>query len=379
MKYIFKKKLYKFLMPILDGLGGVLFWFSKSKNRDISDAPESVLIVRLDHIGDVLLSTAVPKAIKENFPRSRVIFLTASWSAPLLQGNPFVDEVIQFDPPWFSKMRYERNPKAYRFWGLLKVLRQRKIDLAIGLRGDLRENWLMFLAGIKERVGYGITGGSFLLTKEVVYAYGAHESEHQKDLLRAIGIKASSMEPAIYLSANENINFEKRLERMELPPGQKFICFLLGAGAPSKEWPVENTEKFLEDFNRRYKQYKVVLVGSSQRILNRLKVKNASYILNLVGETSLRELCLLAKRSAFFIGPDSGPTHIAAALNAPTLFLYSGTNVYDQWKSLAETASALRHEVSCSPCGLDSCPVSGHPCMSQILPETVLKALENKL
>ena len=93
----------------------------------------------------------------------------------------------------------------------------------------------------------------------------------------------------------------------------------------------------------------------------------------------MRDLCLLMKRFRVFIGPDSGPTHIAASLGVPSLFLYSGTNVFEQWKPLSEAAVILRHSVPCSPCHLEVCNVQGHPCMSEIKPEAVLKALEEKL
>lgn len=380
MKYVFKKKTHRFLASLLDALGYPIFWLFGRRGHSLkSENPASALVVRLDHIGDVLLSTAIPKAIKQNFPKCRVIFLTASWAVPLLQGNPFVDEILQFDASWFSNGRYQRNAKAYGLWGLLRVLRERKIDLALGLRGDLRENLLMFAAGIQERIGYGITGGGFFLTKEVAYRYDAHESEHQKDLLAALGLKVDSLEPRIYLSDDEGARFEKRLEPLGLAGDKNFICLLLGSGAPSKDWAASSVDEFIKLFVSHFPAYRIVLVGSSRRISDQLKTGSNERVLNLVGETTLRELCLLIRKSKFFIGPESGPTHVAAVLGVPTLFLYSGTNRYERWKPLQEAAMVLRHHVPCSPCESTLCRVEGHPCMDKILPEEVLKILQNKL
>lgn len=380
MKYVFKKKVARFLASLLDAGGTSVFWLFGRRGHSLTlKNPASVLVVRLDHIGDVLLSTAVPKAIKQNFPKCRVIFLTASWAAPLLQGNPFVDEILQFDASWFSKMRYQRSARAYGLWSLLRVLRERKIDLALGLRGDLRENLLLFAAGIRERVGYGITGGGFFLTKEVAYRHDAHESEHQKDLLGALGIKIDSLEPRIYLSNHEDVQFEKRLEPLGFARDENFICLLLGSGAPSKDWPASSIDEFIKLFASHFPSYRIVLVGSSRRISDQLNTRSDERVLNLVGETSLRELCLLIKKSKFFIGPESGPTHVASVLGVPTLFLYSGTNQYERWKPLQEAAMVLRHRVPCSPCESEFCQVEGHPCMAKILPEEVLKFLQNKL
>jgi ADP-heptose:LPS heptosyltransferase len=96
---------------------------------------------------------------------------------------------------------------------------------------------------------------------------------------------------------------------------------------------------------------------------------------DLGGRTSLRQLCALMPLLDAFIGPDSGPTHLAAASGVPTVFLFSGQNEYGRWKPRAERARTLRREVPCAPCGLRRCTVAGHPCMAGIDPAEALEAL----
>ena len=379
MKYVFKKKMNIILITIFDAIGYFFRQIFHRCKHAPKKGPKSVLIIRMDHLGDVLAATALPKVIKESLSGCRVIFLTASWAAPLLENNPFIDEILIYDAPWFSKKRYKKNSKSFSFHRVIKTLKNKKIDAGMGLRGDLRENWIMALAGIKERIGYGITGGGFFLTKEVAYRHDAHESEHQKDLLGALGLKVDSLEPSIYLSDDERAHFEKRLEPLGLAGDKNFICLLLGSGAPSKDWPASNVDEFIKLFVGHFPAYRIILVGSSRRISDQLKTGSNERVLNLVGETSLRELCLLIKKSKFFIGPESGPTHVASVLGVPTLFLYSGTNDYERWKPPQEAAMVLRHHVPCSPCESTICRVEGHPCMDKILPEEVLKLLQNKL
>jgi heptosyltransferase-2 len=93
----------------------------------------------------------------------------------------------------------------------------------------------------------------------------------------------------------------------------------------------------------------------------------------------LRELAAILPFFDAFVGPDSGPTHIAASAGVPTIFIYSGTNEWERWKPLAEDAIALRNRVECSPCEREVCPVKGHPCLSGIPAEEAIKALESKL
>ena len=379
MKYVYKKRVYIFLAFFLDALGVCVFKLFRRRSRLTVSQPKKILVVRLDHLGDVLQATGVPKTLKENYSGCQVIFLTSSWASPLLENNPFIDEIILFDAPWFSKKRYRRSGKAHGFFKLLKILRQRKIDLALGLRGDLRENLMMFLAGVKERIGYGITGGGFFLTREVAYRHEAHESEHQKDLLRVLGLKGEVLEPKIYFSEAEELGFKNRLEQFGLGGGQKYICFLLEAGAPSKDWPMANADAFLKLFAKNFPNQKVVLVGSVGRGPGQSGAGNEGCVVDLIGKTSLRELFILVKKSSFFIGPDSGPTHVAAVLGVPALFLYSGSNRYEQWKPLAESAVVLRHSVPCSPCGSEICHVEGHPCMTHISAEEAIKIMINKV
>lgn len=379
MKYVFRKKRNIVLVGLLDTAGYLASRLFQRKRGKFPADPKSILIIRIDHLGDVLSSTAIPKVIKEHFSGCRVIFLTSSWAAPLLESNPFVDEVLIFDAPWFYKKRYKKSAQSLSFWKLVRALRARKIAMGLGLRGDLRENLIMALGGLKERVGFGEAGGGFLLTREVPYRMLSHESEHRVDLLRTLGIRKVSLEPQLYFSEKEEALMESRLPLLGLAGGGKYVGFQLDAGTEAKEWPVAHMRSFIRAFNERLPGHQIVLIGSSKKRLKELTDGAELKCIDLIGRTSLRDLCLLVKRFRVFIGPDSGPTHIAAALGVPCVFLYSGTNAFEQWKPLSESAVILRHAVPCSPCHLEVCKVPGHPCMSEIRPEAVLQALEEKL
>lgn len=377
MRYLFKKKTNAVIVSVFDALGSVCAWPFGARRKKIGRNFKSVLLIRMDHLGDVVFCAPVPKIIKENISNTRVIFLTSSWAAPLFDNNPFVDEVLIFDAPWFSKKRYERRNHG-QFFKLVRMLRDRRIDIAVGFRGDLRENLIMALSGIKERVGYGVTGGGFLLTEEVAYEHGAHQSAHLMRLLKAIGIQAPALRPQIYFSKEESDAFEKRLEALQLHNHPSWVGFQVGAGSEAKEWPKENALAFLEAFGKHFKGRQIVLVGSDrEKAKNILAAHPQSKFIDMVGKTSLRELCLLMKKFKLFIGHDSGPTHLAAALGVPTVFLYSGTNVFEEWRPLLEEAVVLKKSVPCSPCGLSVCNVKGHPCLSGITPEEVMTAVGN--
>jgi ADP-heptose:LPS heptosyltransferase len=375
MKYVFRKKRNVFLVRLLDLAGYALTWWGRRRRPRSIRRPESILVIRLDHIGDVLTATGVPKILKESFPSARVSFLTSSQSAPLLENNPFVDEVLIYDAPWFLKKRRVGLSSNSSFLGLVNILKKKGIDTAVGLRGDLRENLLMALAGIPQRIGYGITGGGFWLTKEAPYRKLGHERERALELLKSLGASRSILEPKIYFSEKEEADFFAKRALLGFETGKKTVGFQMEAGTPAKEWPREHALKFIQSFNENFPKSRLLVLGSKPVNLER----QASWVTNLTGKTSLRELCLILKNLDAFVGPDSGPSHIAAALGIPTLFLYSGTNVYEQWKPVVENAQVLRHPVPCSPCGLEVCNVPGHPCLSKIEPEAAISILGNWL
>ncbi len=372
MKYLFKKKSYIFLASLLDGLGALFVRPFQKKPVAASYPAAHVLIVRLDHLGDVLAATGLPKILKENLPQCRVTFLTSSAAAPLLENNPFIDEALIYDAPWFSRKKTTNSVRGIGFFALARLLRQKKIQAALSLRGDLRENFLLWLARIPVRIGYGVTGGGFFLNKEVSYRRGVHESTHALDLLASLGIRCDQAQPQLYFSESE-----KHLSG----PKEKWIGVQLEAGTEAKEWPEERMKTFIELCAKELSGHKIVFVGTDAKRFAWLSgsVEGNAQFVDLIGKTSLRELLLLLKQFKVFVGPDSGPAHLAASLGVPALFLYSGTNHFEEWKSLAESAFFLRHEVSCAPCGLVRCKVTGHPCLSGIEPDRVIHFIKEKI
>ncbi len=383
-KYVFRKKRYLAAARAFDAVGSVLFRPFRRTTKRIPDSDvREILLVRGDHLGDAIGATGVPKALKQTFPSARVRVLTSSWSAPLFEHNPFVDEVILFDPRWFSRGRYRQSREALGFFATVSRLRKRKIDLGLGLRGDVRENMLLWLAGVRQRVGYGITGGGFLLTRELPYRAAVHESEHTLDILRFLGMDLDRLPAQIHFSDKERDERDTRLASLGFRGAGPWLGVQLGAGSPSKEWPEDKMRDFLKLCASHLDGWRIVLTGTDAERFRWVTELAASgkgdKFVNLIGRTTLRDFLWLCRRLDAFVGADTGPAHAAAWLGAPTLFLYSGTNRFDQWKCLAENAFFLKKDVPCSPCSLERCVVEGHPCMNGMTPEEVLDKLKTEV
>jgi lipopolysaccharide heptosyltransferase II len=381
MKYILKNKLKIFLVRILDAVGYACMSLSKARSRkklSKDDLPGSFLIVRLDHIGDALLVLSAPKALKQNYPLARVHVLTSSWSAPLFENNPFVDELILYDAPWFSRKAYRGRAHTIGFFKLARILKQKKIEVGLAFRGDLRENFLIFAAGIRHRIGYGITGGGFFLTHEMPYKAGEHQVSRMTSVLGAAGAEPINPAPQFYFTEEEKAIFRKRLESLGVDLNRRGIGFQPDAGTPAKNWPENHIQDFLELCSREMAGSHIFLIGSSKKPLLKSGI-DGTQIIDLRGQTSLREVMLLMGSLSVFVGPDSGPAHIACASGVRTIFLYSGTNVFEEWRPLYDEAVVVRHEVPCAPCHRPACNVPGHPCMAGITPRRVLDVIQKQV
>jgi ADP-heptose:LPS heptosyltransferase len=369
MKYVFRKKRYLLMAALLDAVGNVLIRRPGIKRTALEKiSPKKILIVRLDHLGDVLRAAALPQALKENFPDSEVHFLTNTVGEALLRNNPYVNRVWVFNPRWYRRAS-SNTSFGLKYAEVLRGLRDEKFDLALAPRGDLRENHLLWAVGAKIRLGVGITGGGFFLTHLLPYAKGVHESNHLLNMLHFLGIRPGPLKAKLYWRPDEEENCRRSLEEKGFV-GKNWVGIQIDAGTPAKEWPIENLEKLLKTLAAQMPKANIVFLGNdmgrAQWLDNVLSVTAEKQWLNLVGRTELRELFYLLRSLRLFVGPDSGPAHMAASCGVETLFLFSGTNVFDEWKALEESAYHLRHAVPCSPCHLTECHVNGHPCMSGI-------------
>ena len=378
MRYIFKKHWKRFFVSIFDFAGRVFVLpFRVFAPKPFPKEIKRILIIRLDHIGDVIYATSIPRNLKLNFPGVRITFLVGSWAKDILTDNPYIDEIICFDAPWF-----DRSPKKSftlgKFRRLAKQLRQYHFDLGFDLRGDLRHILLMYVAKVKYRVGYGVTGGDFILNRCVDYDENTHALERNLALLRSLNIAIASDRLQIDNIKTDRAELNLFLKKNHLSESDTIVLMHPCAGTRAKNWRnVRFTE--LADILAREFAAKVLFVGSSK---DRAEVETIVSIaksgpLNVTGETSLSFLLTLIKKAKLFVGVDSGPSHLAASLGIPTVVLYSGTNKAASWAPRGNKVVVIQKEVACKECEQEECIDA--KCMDLISVQDVLQAVRNAL
>lgn len=366
-----------------------------ARHRDgVNDAPfESILLVQLDHLGDALMTAAVLPALKAHCPAARIEVLASDWNRAVFEACPHVERV--------HVSRYNRFARGWRpgwllatlGWGLR--LRRRRFDLAIDVRGEFPLAAITWLCGARRRLGWDCGGGGFLLTDRAEFVPGRPEVESRVALLAAIGIDAlasvAERKPWFNPGDFARQQVARRLAQLVGTPcraptahclvptadcllSRRLVVFHVGAGTPAKSWPAEHWRELLGRIIVEAGA-SVVLVGSRRDSSFAERITQGNRwpgVADWTGRLSLRETAALIESADLFIGPDSGPAHLAAAVGTPAVVLFSGTNRVRQWRPWGRRVLTMKHQVPCSPCHRTRCPLPGHPCLTLLTPAAVM-------
>ncbi len=373
--YVLKNKFYLIFVALIDFWGYLFtFPFKILRQKSLPKTIKEILIIRLDHIGDVIYSTLLPENIKNAFPQAKITFLTNSQTKEIIAANPFVDRIICYDAPWF-KRKNKSILSGSSFFQLTKQLKTFQFDLGFDNRGDSRHILLMNLAGVKYKIGMGITGLGFLLDKKVKYLTG-HPLEQNLQALKEIGIKITLQQPVIYTDAKDKQALEDFLKQETIGKNDLLVTIHAYSANPAKNWPEENFQQLTRFIYDKYKA-KVIFTGSQEDFARNQKIINASQTeaINASGKISLKGTLELLKRSGLFIGIDSAIAHLAEIAKVPAVILYSGTNRKEEWAP--KNATLLQKDVSCSNCQKENCP--DNICLKLISVQEAQAAIEKIL
>ncbi|MDD5618113.1 MAG: glycosyltransferase family 9 protein, partial [Candidatus Omnitrophica bacterium] len=322
-----------------------------------------ILVTRTDRLGDVLLSTPVIKNLRDNFPNAYIAMMVCSSLGDLVKGNPYLDEVILFD----KRGKHGGIVNSFRFAGELK---KKNFDLALILHPRIRVHIILFLARIKERMGYDIKFG-FLNTyilKHTKHRGEKHETEYTLDFLRELGINKfdKAMFMPVYKEAEEWAgNFLKERGASK----SKVVLVHAQASCHSRLWPQDYYNRLIDDIINIYK-VRVIYLGIERDD----NIKESDNIVNITGRTSIAQLASLIKHANLLISNDSGPVHIAVALGTPVISIF-GRNQPGlsprRWAHSNAKSRFLHKDVGCQVCLAHDCN-RGFACLKAIEPKEVL-------
>ncbi|HEX4149992.1 MAG TPA: glycosyltransferase family 9 protein [Pirellulales bacterium] len=370
------------LFAAIDGLGWLLVGMRRRIGRrrvgapDLVRAVRRILIVQLDHLGDAILSTGMVGELSSRYPRAQIEVLAAPWNAEVFAASPQVSRVHICRWNRFARPGRWGWPLAIVYWGWR--LRQRKFDLGVDVRGEFPLALLLRLAAVARRVGWAAGGGGFLLTDSAEYSPGISQTAARARLLDAIDRVAPGTTPAPQPHFQPSQQARQRIAtRLAALPDATLIVAHLAAGTQAKRWPAAHWQELIGRLIVERGDVLIVLVGSREdralanEVLGGREWPSAS---DWTGLLDIGELAALLERAGCFVGSDSGPAHLAAAVGTPSVVLFSGTNDPRAWCPPGDVV-VVSHAVACAPCHRERCPLADHPCMRGIEPRQVVAAI----
>ena len=319
------------------------------------------LVVKLRHHGDVLLTSPVFTALKSHAPHASIDALVYADTADMLTGHPAIEQVHGIGRQWKELSAAARLSHE---WKLFSTLRSRQYDLLIHLSEHPRGAWLSRALGVRHAVAPNISSKPNFWKKSFTHRFAQplnarrHMVEWNLDALRRLGLQPAPEDRQLMLVAGAKADaaVEQRLQALGLD-GQAFIHLHPASRWEFKCWPTERTARLINALQARGLRVVMTAAPSEDERLHvtRILSQTEQAPVNLCGELSLKEMAALSARAALFVGVDSAPMHIAAAMGTPVVALFgpSGEAQWGPWMVPHRVVSSADHP--CRPCGIDGC------------------------
>lgn len=352
-------------------------------SRQFWQKASNILCVRLDAIGDVLMTTPAIRALRQDNTQRRITLLTSSAGASIASMIPEIDNILVYSPPWMKATEHF-SPKQE--FAIIESLREREFDAVVIFnvytQSPLPAALLCYLAGIPRCLAYCHENPYQLISEwlrdpEPQYEI-RHEVRRQLDLVAAVGC----FTPDEHLSLQVDISALKDIQAMLIDhginPASPWVLIHPGASAPSRRYPAEHfsevTRLLVDHLN-----CQVVFSGSSAEIplINEIIRQLSMSCVSLAGKLDMRMLVALVSLAPLLIVNNTGPAHIAAALQTPVVDLYAMTNM--QHTPWGTRSKVLFHDVPCRNCYKSVCPQLHHDCLRKVEPIIVLQAAADLL
>ncbi len=333
---------------------------------------KKILVIKLRAIGDVILATPVLDNLAAALPGAVIDFLTEPPAAPLVQHHPAVHDLIVL----------ERNPPGWRKQlALLRDLRRRRYDLVIDLFGNPRSALLAFGTRAAVRVGYKFRVRRFAYN-HLVTPRGdrVHEVEFNLDALRSLGLPLVTKALRVEVTADAHKEINAWWLKQELDHSRPVIGLNASGGWYTKRWPLASFAMLGDRLMHELSAKVILLWGSRQereQAAAILKMMQSPAL--LAPPTSLMQSAALLARLSLLVSNDSGPLHLAAAMQTPVVGIYGPTrpDLQGPW---GEGHQIVRKEgLDCLGCNGVTCRINTHDCMQKLAVEQVLAAVKRCL
>lgn len=337
--------------------------------------PKNILIRMPNWLGDLVMATPIIHDVRQKWPNASITAMCQGNTGALLSCDPNLTEVWQFKKPsgWIHRSHHLE---------IIDTLKRGEYDLGILLTNSFSSAWRLWRGKVANRIGFAGNMRNILLNKAVPFPENK-ESQHlvltYKDLLKPMGIPLSKTPPKLYVSHEEKQAARQILELNGYNPRENILIGINPGAAygTAKCWLPDRfqavTERLLQD-----PKIFVAYFGdpAGAPLVNDICKNFKSRVINFAGKTTIRELMALIDSCDVFLTNDSGPMHIAAALEVPLVALFGSTS--DVKTGPYGGGTVIHKHVECSPCYKRVCPIDFR-CMKRIEVDEVYNAIRKQI
>ena len=379
---------------------------------------QKILVVKLDHIGDVLLATPAIANLRLQYPHAHIAMMVGSWSKQVIECNPHIDEILCYDSPFFRRLSASpqnigrliasqaRNfdllglfpnkfgrPRLFRLKAATQMLRRLKserYDLIVELRGDFLSLALAMLKGGKYRLDRSMqrvlkklrtifkdSKPAVRRSRPLFLAYSEHEVEINLDVLRSGDIPITSRKTVFNVLSKEQAWAKSFLSELGIDASKPIVAIHPGSPVPLKRWPAERFAKLADILIERKTQVLFLGGADEKQLVEEIQSQMRYNSANIAGRTNLQQLGAVLQNCHLFIGNDSGPMHIAAAVGTRVIGLF-GPGSPQRFGPFGDNCTSIRKKPDCPPCMKEKCRFGEEGCIVEISVEDVVEFFSKK-
>lgn len=336
--------------------------------------PRRAVIFRALQLGDLLCAAPALRSLRAALPQAEITLVGLPWARSFAERfSRYIDRFLAF--PGYPGLP-EQTPRPEQFPAFFSAARHARFDLALQMHGSgVVTNPLTLLLGARLNAGF-FRPGTDCPDERYFLAYPTDEPEVRRllRLVEFLGVPSQGEALEFPLTPEDYRAFAAIEEIAALQPAT-YVCVHPGARASSRRWWPERFAAVADALAAR--GFRIVLTGSAEerRLAHQVAQCMHAPTLNLAGRTNLGALAVLLSQARLLVCNDTGISHLAAALQVPSVVIFSASDP-DRWAPLdGERHRAISRPIDCRPCPYPSCPI-GHPCAARVTPETVLAQVD---
>jgi heptosyltransferase II len=332
-----------------------------------------IVIYNVNWLGDVLFSTAVIRNIRYQYPQSYIACIIPSRCAAVLEGNPYLDEIILFDEK-------AKHMSLFGMLAFIGTLKKKKFDCAFLLHRSMTRAFIAWAAGIGERIGYGSAKQSFFLTQKISPPdiRRVHRIDYYLGVIRGAGLSIKDRHTNFFFSEQDLQAAETFLHQNAVHARDVIISLNPGGNWDPKRWKKENfailADRLILEYGAR-----IIFTGSPEdkELVSNIQSLMKSPSISACGILSLKQFAALCAKMSVFISADSGPLHIANAAGAKQIIaLFGPTDPRLTGPVPPDRVVIIQKNIGCSiPCYTVDC--GDNRCMKAISVDDVCAAVRS--